>query len=119
MSASFATGATTITPILVDGFNSDRDSRTLVHAIIGTSTPAVAVQDAGLRTGNATLLFPSLEDAQDAEDSFKLAAVWTYTDPDHAGISMSFVITGQLHTELESQSRDLGIVTFGYQEVVS
>ena len=114
---SLTDGTTTILPVLVDGYAASRESRTILHPIIGSAETAVSLQPAALRSGTLQLLFTTLADAVAAADALAVATVWTLTDDDQASIGMMFVVTDAIEPSLDPESRELGLVSFSFQEL--
>jgi len=108
----------TITPTIVDGFTSTRESGTLVHPILGSENPDVTLRPAALRAGILTLVFASASAATAAEMVMASAQVLTLTDPDVSQIGMSFVVTGGgIELDLDRESRSAWLLRVPFQEV--
>jgi hypothetical protein len=110
-------GVTTVTPILVDGYTSTRESGNVVHTIIASASPEVTLRAARLRTGTLVLLFATQAEALAAEALHALPVVLTLADPDVSGINMSYVAHGTIVVELDDQTRELWTVSVDFQEV--
>ncbi|CAO1650539.1 hypothetical protein NYA9BBAC_00907 [Salinibacterium sp. NYA9b] len=117
MASTISAFGYSITPELVDGYKSSRESRNVIHTILGTNTPAVTLRTAGLRTGTLTALFKTLAEAQVLENALLAGAVLTFADTDNDGLLMDFVVDGEISVELEDDGRALWLVEFDYQEV--
>jgi len=113
-------GTTTITPILIDGYESTRASRNVVHAILGTPNPSVSLRPAGLRTGRLSALFENRAAAVALENVLAGAHVFTFTDTDTT-LSMLFVLDGdgQIITRLDPDTRRRWTVEWAYAEVTA
>lgn len=94
-------GTTTVTPMLINGYESTRESRNVTHSILGTNVPAVSLRDAALRTGRLTAVLESRAAALTLEDVLAGASLLTFTDTDTT-LSMTFVLdeSGQINTRL-------------------
>lgn len=121
MSATFSDGITTVTPIQVNGYQTARASRNVVHSIIGRADPDVSIQPAGLRRGTLELLFGNVVDAAACSDLHAESAIFTYTDTDVPLVSMRYVLQdgADLTTELDSDAGISWVVKVPYQEVAS
>lgn len=109
-------GTTTITPILISGYESSRTSRNVVHPILGTNVPAVSLRAAGLRTGTLTALVANRAAAVALETVLAKALLLTYTDPDTT-LSMTFVLDGEARVKLDPDTLTLWTVVWDYSEV--
>jgi hypothetical protein len=116
---TFNDGTDDYTPIVVNGFEASRASRTFVHSIIGTNSPAIALQPSDLRSGTLTTLWPSLADAEMFEGALASGSVWTLTDGTTTEVDMSFVVSGDVTIQLDPDSSVLGIVRLEFQEVAA
>jgi hypothetical protein len=117
MSTLITSGSDTITPILVMGYEAERESGNIVHQIIGRANPDVTLRPARLRTGNLELLFSSEADAMDCVSTLANAGVCAVVSDERATVIMSFVLAGRLRHALDPETRDNWIVTAPYQEV--
>lgn len=111
-------GTTTITPILIDGYESNRASRNVVHPILGTNVPAVSLRPAALRTGHLTALVENRAAAVALESVLAGANLLTFTDTDTT-LSMTFVLggDGRIDVTLDRNTRRRWTVEFDYVEV--
>jgi hypothetical protein len=116
---TFNDGTDDYTPIVVNGFEAARASRTFVHSIIGTNSPAIALQPSDLRSGTLTTLWPTLTDAEEFEGALAAGAVWTVSDGTTPEVNMSFVVSGDVGIQLDPDSLVLGIVRVEFQEVAA
>lgn len=90
-----------ITPTAVDGYESARTPRTIVHTILGRSDPDITLRPAGLRSGTLTLVFATGAEASGAEAVLRTPEVFALTNPDVPEMAMSFVVAeGDLRTVL-------------------
>lgn len=122
MVSTIRNGESVITPTLVNGFESRRDSRTVVHEIINGDEDDIDLRPAGLRRGRLELLFAG-EDSEyasaTAEATIATASVFTFGDDDRATVAMSFVVAGgTIERSLDDATRDAWIVAFDWREVV-
>ena len=107
----------TSTPILVDGYQSTRQSAHVVNPVIGSIWPDVALYPAGPRTGTLTLLYASEAEAVEAERMHAGATVLAFADTDVPTAAMRYVLDANLSRQLDPESRALWLVTVDFQEV--
>lgn len=120
MSSTISDGTTTITPAEVDGYDSARPSRNLVHDIIGTTEPAVTLRGAGLRTGTLSCVMGTDRAlATQLEAMLSAPGVFTFATSDVADLGMSFIVAGDLHVQLDDDTRSVWIVAVPFQEVAT
>lgn len=111
-------GATTITPTLIDGYESTRESRNIVHPIIGTASPDVTIRPAMLRRGTLRLLFTTEAAAKTAEDTHANATEpATLVAPEASTVDMTYVVDGRISRALDEATRRAWIVLVDFQEV--
>lgn len=108
----------TITPTLVDGYSASVEPGNLVHLVPNRAAPDYALREAGLRTGELTLVFAGQAAAVAAFAALRVKQVLTLTSTDVPTISMSFIIFGgTLRLELDRTTRKAWTVIVPYQEV--
>ena len=117
-------GAVTITPSLILGYESTREPRTIVHAIMGLESPDTTLRPAGLRKGRMELGFTGATaeaDSRAAETTLATPAVFSLVSSDRLTVQMSFVLPegGSLTRALEDQTRAAWVVAFDWQEVAA
>lgn len=117
MPTTITTTEHTITPVLVLGYESEREPGNIIHPILGRANPDVTLRPAGLRTGELQLFFPDETEAAAAEDALAAAGVCELTTSDRASVNMTFVVEGRLARALDPETRDHWTVTVGFQEV--
>jgi hypothetical protein len=84
-------GIATFTTTSQIGWDTTRESRTLVHAILD-GPDAVTLRSADARTGSMTLLFDTADEAGAVDVAHIAPAVWTLTDADMPGNTMRYVL---------------------------
>ncbi len=118
MTTTITNGTTTITPILMDGFEDSAESQTLVHRIIGRSDPDVTFRAATMGAGRASFVFGSdAAAALAARDALREPGTWTLADTDRPEVGMSFVVQGQITRTLDPETRDVWLVGFDWEAV--
>jgi hypothetical protein len=106
------------TPALVDGYTTQRDSRTVQHQILGSNEDAIALRPAGLRSGRLRVLVPLESDGLTLLDALSAGAIATVADSDRATWDMTCVLAagGNASLTLDDETRDHWWVEFDYQE---
>jgi len=111
-------GTTTVTPLLVNGWQTARPTRNVVHPIIDREAPEVTLRAAGLRVGTLEVVFGTLADALGAEALHAQAAIITLDDPTVG--TMDYVAAGgDIEVELDSDTRRAWIVRVPFFEVTT
>lgn len=116
MTTTISDGTDTLTATVMDGYNATRQSRTVLHPILGSNAPAVSLREAALRSGTHRLMFQTLTVAEDALAMLGSGYELTLADTDRANVAMTFVVSGDLRLELDDETRDLWVIEFEYQE---
>ncbi|MET4053584.1 hypothetical protein ABID81_002962 [Frigoribacterium sp. PvP054] len=104
-------------PLLSAGYQSSRQSRTVVHEVLGRSYPDITQFPMSLRSGTLTLVYDNEADALESERMHVGGYVMTYADSDLQSATMTYIVNGALTRELEPQTRAVWLVTVAYQEV--
>lgn len=118
MTSYVTDGTTTVTPEVVDGYTSGRESGIRVHPILGRAYPDITYQVAKLRTGTFRLVFADETDALDAETLHTTGSILTIVSDERASANFSYVATDTVIRELDDETRDVWVVEVTYQEVV-
>jgi hypothetical protein len=116
MATIITVGDHTMTPTQVLGYASSRQSRNIVHDILGRESPDITLRPASLRTGTLEMGFTSEADAKDAEDRHAVGGVFAIISTERASVEMSYVTAGAIGRELEDSTRDAWVVRVDYQE---
>jgi len=106
----------TISPVLVLGYETERESQNIVHDIIGGGIGVTLIRPRP-RSGTLNLLFTEEADAKDALDTLSRETTFTLSDTDRSTIAMTFVANGRIGLVLDSETRDTWEVAVDYQEV--
>lgn len=109
-------GAGTTSPTLILGYATSRESRNIVHDIIGGGI-AVALVAPRPRSGDLRLFYPEEADAWAALALHGHETTFSLTDTDRPGIGMTYVVNGSVSLALDEQTRTRWTVTVPYQEV--
>jgi hypothetical protein len=108
---------TTIEPVVVEGYESTREGRNVVHPIIGRAEPDVTLRPANLRTGTLRLVFDDEDASAAAELEHATGGVFAVVSTERATIEMSYVVAGEIVRGLDEDTSEDWIVTVEYQEV--
>lgn len=130
-----------IIPTLINGYQTARESRNVIHNVVGRSAPDVTLRPAALRKGTLTMVFGGtaggegyifldgyitlLETAaadaelssKDAFDAHSEPNVFVLRDGNRSTIEMTYVVDGQVTRELDPSTRRVWIVSVDYQEI--
>ncbi|UOE43747.1 hypothetical protein [Agromyces larvae] len=114
--AILTNGTDTITPDLIDGYESTSEARNVVHPILGSEDVDVVLRPATLPTGTMVLVMGNEASAAAAEDALRGAHVWSLVT-DRGTVDMSFIVAERITRTLDRDTRDVWLVSFGWQEV--
>jgi hypothetical protein len=117
--ATVATRTASSTPLLVNGFETRRDTRSVLHTVMGRTDPDVTLLPATLRIGTLRLLFDNETDAAEADAMHAQPQVFTFRDSDLSSVDMKYVVSGAVTRSLDDASRSLWTVGVDFQEVTS
>jgi hypothetical protein len=112
------TAGARITPLLVLGYETTRQSQSIFHDIIGGGQD-VTLRPASLRSGTLRLLFATEDDAVAAETAHAAGKVLRLADADRPSVTMSYVLDGALTRRLDDGTRKLWTLDVAYQEVAA
>lgn len=102
-------------PLLVLGYETARESGTVVHEVIGGGI-AVTLAPAAPRSGTLQLLYASETAAFAALNLHSAPSVFELSDVDRDPVGMTYVVKGVIALAL-TDDREHFEVTVGYQEV--
>ena len=114
---SISDGTTTITPILVIDWDTERQAANVLHDVVGRVDDDVTYRPAGMRSGTLTCLCETLEHALQLEALAALPKKLTLTDPDHPSINMAFVASGRIRVALDDETREQATVAIDFKQV--
>lgn len=114
-----------LVPDVVDGFESVRETQSIVHRVLGRPYPDVTLRPATARTGTLKLVFGNEAAAAHAEavhaapGILKLQAAFDYDANEviRPTVEMLYVPAGRITRTLDPDTRDVWIVTVDFQEV--
>jgi hypothetical protein len=116
VSTTLSNGTITVTPTGVEQYATERESRNIVHVILGTSAPAVDLSPAALRTGSLKCWMATRDLATSVETLASSSLVITLADSTVPAQNMHFIATDSIAVEPDEVS-SAWIVSFGFQEV--
>lgn len=122
MADIITSGAAVIAPTIILGYESSRETRTVVHPILGRPAPDATLRPAGLRTGRLELGFTAATaeaDSAAAETILSAAATFTLVSADRTTAQMAFVLPegGRLSRALDDSTRNAWVVSFDWTEI--
>lgn len=115
--ADFTSGATTLTPLLIEGYRSTRDAGNLVHQIVASEWPAITLRPARPRTGRLRILCATLTEALAMEALHAGAAVVQLVDAEVPARNMTYVSSGEISVALDERTLTKCYVSVDFQEI--
>lgn len=105
------------TPTIVDGYEATRTSRNIVHDLISGGI-AVTLISPRPRSGTLRLVYATESDAAFSVLLHAEETTFTLVDDDRDSLAMTYVIDGSgVEIALDDESRDVWVVSVGFQEV--
>jgi len=117
MTTTITSGATTITPTLVLGYDAETKSGNTIHELLGSAEPAVTFGTESLRIGSLEMFFLTRAAAWAAQAFLKSLVVFTLASTDESVIGMKFVREGEMKIGIDRETFTKWVVTFSYREV--
>lgn len=117
MGTTISNGVTTLTPLLILGYESTATSQNIVHPIIGAQEPDVTLRAAGMRTGTLSFLFADQTSAYAAEQMHVAGGMFQLRDDDLDTILMAYVTTDKIVRTLDAEGRRRWTLAVDFQEV--
>lgn len=122
MTTQITVGTETIEPTLVLGYSdAARPAMSLVHEVLGREDDDVTLRPAKLRRGTLTVGFRSATsetDSSTAETLLASSQLFSLVSDERPTLAMTAVVQGEISRQLDDESRDAWILTFGFHEVV-
>lgn len=106
----------TTTPVVVNGYETARQSRNLVYDLLAGGIYVVLVSPRP-RNGVLRLVYENETDAYEAVQLHTLETQFTLESDERTSVNMTYVVDGQISAELDPETLTVWIVTVGYQEV--
>lgn len=125
MSSSFSIGSWTVTPLVVTGYEAQREVRTVFNPVLGARATVAAAFPAGMRSGTLTAVFTNQTDASALDSMLGGTQPITFADSDVSAVNMLFLADRTIRVyqaDADSLNSDGTVTTFwyvelGYQEV--
>lgn len=118
MSVTISDGATSLQPLLVIGHQVSRESRNVVHKILGRPDPDITLREAGLRSGSLAILCATPADAYTMLAIHSNPGALTLTDTELPQASMQYVLAeGTAELVVDEQTQLRTVVSVPFQEV--
>lgn len=105
-----------ISPALVLGYQTARESQNIVHDLIGGGIAVTLVRPRP-RSGRLELFFLTEADGFAALTKHGLETTFTLSDTDRPAVAMTYVTEGAIDLALDDEGRTRWVLTVGYQEV--
>lgn len=119
MSTTITHNSTSIYPVLVLGWESTQETRNIVHAIIGKSSPDVTLKPAALRTGVLSTFWTTAANAETCRALHGQLGTFTLATTELSQVAMTYVVSGAITTKLDSDSQKLWVVDIEYAEITA
>jgi hypothetical protein len=119
VSSSITDGVTTTQPLLVDGYQSARQSRHVFNNVLGRGDPDVALMPASPRNGTLVFIYGTEAEALTCETLHSGIRVLTFADSDLPTAGMTYVVDGQISRRLDPNTLVLWSVSVDFREVVA
>ena len=117
MSTTVTSGATTITPELVTGWESTNDTFNIVHDILSRSTPDITLRGSTTRSGTLTMLFLTEASCETARALHLGANVLTLASTEITAANFDYVVAGAVAASLEDETRRYWTLSVDYKEI--
>jgi hypothetical protein len=101
----------------IESYATTRESKNILHSIIGRNSVEVTTAPAGLRSGSVKFLFLNHTNALTAEALLAKAGTFTLAISEMTGLNMTFVLSGSLTVEQLSEGFEQWTVEVDFQEV--
>ncbi len=115
MTTTITSGSTSIFPLLVMNYKTERDARNVFHNVIGKAEPDVSLELDGTPYGKLELFFEYKADAWDAYTALSTGVPMELSDTDTPEVNMSFCRDGRMSLNLTSD-RKRWILEIEYRE---
>lgn len=116
MSTTISYGSESFTPVTVDGWAQESESRTIVHELISGDIE-VTHAPGGPRTFTMQLVFPVEADAAGCAELHRTAPYLDLVTDERVLPNGRYVVTGRVGVELDDETRDVWVVTVDATEV--
>ena len=117
MATTITSGATTITPELVTGWESTNDTYNIVHDILSKNTPEVTLRGSQTRSGTLTMLFLTEASCETARALHTGSNVLTLASTQITAANFQYVVAGNVSTVLDDDTRRYWTLSVDYREI--
>jgi hypothetical protein len=117
MTTTISSGATTITPELVTGWESTNETYNIVHDILSRSTPDITLRGSTSRSGTLSMLFLTESACEDARALHAGANVLTLASTEITAANFDYIVAGAIATALEDDTRRYWTLSVDYREI--
>lgn len=117
MTTTITSGATTITPELITGWESKNDTFNIVHDILSKSTPDITLRGSTTRSGTLTMLFLTEAACETARALHVGANVLTLASTAIAAANFDYIVSGSVSATLEDNTRRYWTLSVDYKEI--
>lgn len=117
MTTTITSGATTITPQLVTGWESTNDTFNIVHDILSKSTPDITLRGSTTRSGTLTMLFLTETACETARALHVGANVLTLASTAITAANFDYIVSGAITATLEDDTRRYWTLSVDYKEI--
>lgn len=111
-----ATGGTSTPETVLSPYSTEWQSRNIVHDLIGGDI-AVSLVKPRPRSGSYDALYLTETDAYACVTLHQAETTFTLSDTDRPRVGMTYVVYGQVRIALDEGTREVWVVTVGFQEV--
>lgn len=119
MTTTITAGSLSFSPTLITGWSTAKESRNVIHAIIGRTHPDVTLKPAQARTGTLEMFFIVGTDAFLADSILASGAVFTISSDETPWVDgLSFVLSGSITATLTPDTRSSWMLSADFQEVI-
>lgn len=108
--------AATTSPVVVNGYETSRQSRNIVYDLLAGGIYVVLVSPRP-RNGVMRLVYENEADAFEAVALHGLETHFTLESDEVPSVNMTYVVDGEISAELDPETLTVWVVTVGYQEV--
>lgn len=116
--AKITSGTLFFSPQEITAWETEQQSRNVVHTIIGRTDPDVTIKPASSRSGTLELLFLTAADANTARGILTNGASFTISESTAWLNGLTFVMSGSITAVLEDTTRNLWTISADFTEII-
>lgn len=117
MATTITSGATTITPQLVTGWESTNDTQNIVHDILSRSTPDITLRGSTTRSGTLVMLFLTEAACETARALHTGANVLTLASTQITAANFDYIVAGAVAAALDDETRRYWTLSVDYKQI--